>query len=730
MSGITVTDLLVRLRGDASGAKAAAEEAGSSVRTFGGIALAAGVAAAGLAVAVGTATVKMAGDFQAGMTTLVTGAGESESNIKMVGDAILKMAVDTGTSTKQLTDGMYMIESAGFHGADGLKVLQAAAEGAKVGNADLGTVADATTTLLKDFAGTGLNASQAVNALITTVASGKTHMEDLAASLSHVAPTASAVGISLEDMLAAMATMTGEAVPAADAATYLRQAIIALEAPGKKAKDTLKSIGLTSTEVSDAMKQSLPEALQMITDHLKKKFPEGSAAYVAAIKDIAGGSKQMQAFLDLTGTHMKDFGANALKLGHDVYFGKDSIAGWGDVQKDFNHKIDQSKSVIETLGIKIGTALLPVVGRLFDWFNAQLPKAFDTVTGWLNKAGQGVDYVKTHMDQMRPILAGVAAVIGVALVAAFYSWAAAAWAAAAGVIGATWPVLAIAAAIGLLVAGIVWAYQNWGWFRVAVNAVRDALGWLKDRIGDLLGKIGDFLGWVGRLRDELLVKLHPAIKNVSEKLAELHKWFNDKVLPVLKQLWAYFNANILPILQKVGNFIKDSVVSHLQQLWDIISTKVMPILGKLADGIGKGVGIEFKAFGDTINNVFGFIGNLLGQLGKLKDALGKIKFPSFGGLHLPGMAEGGVSPGGVTLVGERGPELALFPAGTRVIPAAQTSALMQSGNTTGFSSGSGGYGSRQPVIVQNHLYIDGRELAIRLLPHQVQQIRQATGVRS
>src|SRR5579859_1931727 len=305
----TVAQLAVAISAKTGQAESGLSKVG---KLFGGIPGVASLAALGTVVGVvgiGVAVTKMAGDFQAGMTSLVTGAGESSSNIKLVSDGILKMAVDTGTSTQQLTDGMYMIESAGFHGKAGLDVLRAAAEGAKVGNADLGVVADATTTILKDFGGTGITASGAVNELIATVANGKTHMADLAASLSQILPTASAAGIGLKDVMGAMATMTGEGVPAADAATYLRQTMIALEAPSAGTVKALKAVGLSSSAVSAEMKKSLPGALKMITDAVGKEFPVGSAQYVAALKNIAGGSKQMQGMLDLTGTHMKDFQA-------------------------------------------------------------------------------------------------------------------------------------------------------------------------------------------------------------------------------------------------------------------------------------------------------------------------------------------------------------------------------------------------------------------------------------
>src|SRR5262249_41214254 len=159
------------------------------------------------------------------------------------------LATDTGTSTKQLTDGMYMIESAGYHGAQGLDVLKAAAEGAKVGNADLGTVANGITTIMTDFADKNISASPATNTLIAAVAAGKTHMADLSSALAMVLPTASSAKVGLTDVMSAMATMTGEGVPAADAATYLRQTLMTLSAPSKQVSDELNNIGLTSQQV-------------------------------------------------------------------------------------------------------------------------------------------------------------------------------------------------------------------------------------------------------------------------------------------------------------------------------------------------------------------------------------------------------------------------------------------------------------------------------------------------
>ena len=190
---------------------AASETTGSKV--MGGLQKAS-TAIIGIGVAVAAYSVKAATNFQSLTTALVTGAGESEKNLKMVSDGILAMAGKVGQTPAQLAQGLYMIESAGYHGSAGLTVLQAAAEGAAVGSAQMETVANALTTAMHDFNIPVSKANNVTSALIETVASGKTHLQDLASSMGKVMPVASALGVSMQGVLGAMATMTNSGLSA------------------------------------------------------------------------------------------------------------------------------------------------------------------------------------------------------------------------------------------------------------------------------------------------------------------------------------------------------------------------------------------------------------------------------------------------------------------------------------------------------------------------------------
>ena len=528
---------------DLAKTKVAAEETTASAETASGgfNKLAVGALAAGVAVGViAEKTIKAASTYQSQLTALVTGAGESQSNINMISKDLLQMAVQTGTTTTQLTSGLYMIESAGFHGAAGLNVLKAATEGAKVGNADLGTVADATTTIMKDFGGT--LPTQAVNTLIATVANGKTHMSDLASSLSAILPTASSAKVSLNDVMGAMATMTGEGVPAANAATYLRQTIIGLEAPSTAAKTALQNVGLSSDQVASTMQKSLPDALKMITDAVGKKFPEGSAQYVQAIKDISGGSKTMQGMLDLTGQHMKDFQGNVGSVSDAVKKGGNAIQGWGDVQKDTSFKTEQLKAALETASISIGQKLLPVVNIFI--------KDLTTLVSWLS---QHLSLILKIVGVIAPLAAGILIVVG-----AMKAWEAAQ--AALNVVMDMNPVLlAIMAVAAIAILVVTHWNQVKQWFD-------DFWHWLKDNWKTVVSIMLPFLAL-----PILIISHWKAIATFFDQL-----W--QEVEGFVKQHWKIIIDLILgPIGLIISNW--SAIANFFSQLWKDIETIVKSIVG-------------------------------------------------------------------------------------------------------------------------------------------------------
>ncbi len=260
-----------------------------------------GLALGGLGAFAGLAYegVKSAISFQEGLTSLATGAGESEKNLKKVGDGILSISGQTATSSTDLTNGMYMIESAGYHGAAGLSVLKAAAEGAKVGNADLQTVADALTSTLNAYGMKASNATAVTNEMVATVAAGKMHMNDLAQSLSAVLPTAAAAGISYAQVGGAIATMTSQGMSAQQATQDLANTIRSLQNPNQTAISEMQQLGLNSQDVAKNIgKNGLTGTLSTLVNAITTHMGPAGLVIQSAFKNSTVAAQDAQTMLN------------------------------------------------------------------------------------------------------------------------------------------------------------------------------------------------------------------------------------------------------------------------------------------------------------------------------------------------------------------------------------------------------------------------------------------------
>ncbi len=453
---------------------------------------------AALAVAgIGAASLYAAGNFQQAMTRIETGAGEAHAAIASDSQGVLRMMSEVGVGAKGLTEALYFVNSAGYHGAAGLNVLKVSAQGAKVGVAEIPTVVDAVTTALNAFHLKASDATDVMNALIGAETYGKMSLEDLAGSLSSVAPAAAVAGVKLHEVLAAMSVMTAQGTPAANAATYLRQVIGQLSSPTAKAAKQMEALGLNSTKVAWTVgNKGLAAAIQMLYNAIAKKMGPGGLVYLdklkkmnaessdfqkilanlppsaqtalGALANMTGGVKSMQAVLQLGGKNMATFQKDIAGINNKVEENKGQVEGWKAIQGNFNQKMAEAKASIEATSIRLGTMLLPkatatakAIGSLVGWFSRH--KAASQALGTALVALGAVwamyfTYVK--------IMAAVKAIKLMAV--AVKGWTVVQWAMNTSLYGC--PVIWIIGAVLLLVGVIILIATKTRWFQTAWNA--------------------------------------------------------------------------------------------------------------------------------------------------------------------------------------------------------------------------------------------------------------------
>ena len=611
---MALSPIMVELRGDISNftaamGKAKAETAklqtgaAQHMKQLEAVGKAAFLGLAGAAVIGGVAAVKAAANYQESLTQLVTGAGESEKNIKMVGDGMLAMAGKVGISADDLSKGMYLIESSGQHGAAGLLVLKAAAEGAKVGNADMASVANGLTTALNDYRIPASQAATVTSQLVATVAAGKTHMADLASSLATVLPAASSAHLGLTQVLGAMATMTSLGTPAADAATYLKQTIANLSNPTAKAAHEMKGLGLSSIDISSHLgARGLTGTLGILTDAIQKKMgpagtvlieslkksagsttafqkilanlPPTQQTFIGALATMVGGTKSMQAALELTGKNARVFAGNVKAISGTTTEAGGHVKGFALTQKDLNTQIANAKAAFHSLMIEVGEKLIPVITAAIDW-------------------------AKKH----KGILELLAGVIGGALLVAIGAF-------VAGFIAANAAALAIGAAIAGVVLGLKYLWDHFSSVRHIVTAVvktlREDLGrafhWLSGTLLPNLQKAWD-VAWGGVRK-----VIDGAVKFVRKLLADFAVF------------WKAHGAAITTIATHAWNLVKTTVTTAVKVMVDLIRPplEIMKSIFKVAWDVVKGViKTAWDLIGGTVRTGLKFIENVIGLFSDL-----------------------------------------------------------------------------------------------------------------
>src|SRR6266567_2036034 len=337
---------------------------------------------AAIALALGVVAFKAAANFQQGLNRLITGAGDVTDNMGLMGQSILGVSIATGVLTDKLLPAMYQIISAGQRGAEAEDTLAVAARGAVAEQANVVDVAKALTGAMTDYGTAQFNAVQYMNMFTRATQLGKITLEELSNSMGPLLPIARNLGINIQDVAAAMSTMTNANIPADRAATSLRFLFQSLENPTKKATAAMVDMGLNTVAVANQMKTSLPAALQMIYDAAKRAGPEGSVPFNRAVSDMIGGQRSLQAFLSLTGTHFATYVTNTKKVTDAMKASRTAVLGWDTAQKNLNVKLSQAWAAIQAVFIAVGTQLLP---KLTDLLGKIIP-VVQQFAAWVTNA--------------------------------------------------------------------------------------------------------------------------------------------------------------------------------------------------------------------------------------------------------------------------------------------------------------------------------------------------------
>jgi len=298
--------------------------------------------------------------------------------------ALKRVSDDSSINILSVAEGAYQaLSNQVASAADAHIFLAETADLANVAVANMETSVSAVSAIMNSY---GMNVSDTREisaALFATVEQGRLRLEDLANTIGNVTIVASQLGISYQEVLASIASLTRKGTSAANAQTYLRNAMLAMIKPSKAMTAALTKMGYASGRAAIdgegliGLFDKLYKVAGLSGDELAelaKLFPRIRGLIGAA--GLGGDLEGTLEIFESINDSMDNFndkvaqmeGSSIFKLRKELNEVRNSLIGVGEKLVDFTGNIPHLAEIINTLGvgaiIALGIALVGMVPKL------------------------------------------------------------------------------------------------------------------------------------------------------------------------------------------------------------------------------------------------------------------------------------------------------------------------------------------------------------------------------
>ena len=630
-------------------------------------------------VAAGTASAKMAVDFEDDMAKVSTIMDTNEMSVKDMQDAIIDLSNKTGIAVGDVADDVYNAISAGQKTGDAVAFVENSTKLATAGFAESGDTLNILTTILNAY---GLKAEEVTNVsdmLIQTQNLGKTTVAELSSAMGKVIPTANANHVALDQLCSGYAIMTANGVATAESTTYMNSMLNELGKTGSTTDVILRE--KTGKSFSELMKggASLADVLKIVQDAAKEDnksmndmFSSSEAAKAGVIllgdgtKKFNTTLKQMQkstgstdkAFSKMkTTSHSAKIAVNemknsALKLGTTMLNSASPAIEKGtkkihELTNKFNSLNEKQQQTVIKVGLvtaAIGPATV-ATGKLVKGVG-------DTVKGvkkGIEYGGKAVSAVKKVaakiIEKTAATAAGTTADTAATAATAAHTTATAAATATTGTMTAAQtalnvamklcPILMIVGLItGLIAAGVA-LYKNWD----KISAFGTKLwGNIKKDFNNIKKSVTDSFKKSGEAVENNVKKMTNSVKNsaigkaTSTVFKAIHKTVEDnmkasaasakKNLDEMKSAYKKNGGGIKGIVAATMTGIRNNYKSKYDEINKLTGGKLDIMVQKTREGFKKAANSIAEKVSQARKNASSFATGIVTEVGKIP---GKVK---------------------------------------------------------------------------------------------------------
>jgi len=296
--------------------------------------------------------IKSAGEFGgqfAEITTLFDATGQDVDKFRK---NILNYSVDSVKSIEDINKSIYAAISAGIDYKDSLDFLNVAEKLSVAGKADLEATTKVLVSTLNAY-GAGVDqAEKYSDVFFKTVQVGQTTMPELAASMAQVTSIATAGGVPIETLTAAIATLTAKGMPTSQAITSIRGALIAMVKPTGEAAEMARTLGIDFSASALASKGF---------DGVLREVMTATGGNVDMIAKLFTGVEGLGAALSLGADDASLFAKNIEAMANATGA---TAAGYDKMAQEFEQVNQRMANAFKVTMISIGEELMPAYGSI------------------------------------------------------------------------------------------------------------------------------------------------------------------------------------------------------------------------------------------------------------------------------------------------------------------------------------------------------------------------------
>lgn len=340
-------------------------------------------------VALGTSALKVAVDFEQGMSNVQAISGATGGDLEKLRDQAIDLGESTAFSSAEVAEAMTEMAKAGWDTQSILDGMSGVLDAAAASGEGLASVSTIVADSITGFGLAASDSARVADVLTYAANAGTIGIEDLGETFKYIAPVAKTLGFTIEDVTTATAAMSTAGIKGSQAGTSLKNTLANLVKPTDAMAAVMDDLGISVTD-SDGNFKSLDEIVTM----LRSSFDGLTEEQKAHDATVLAGKEGMSGLLALLSTSQEEYDALSDAMENSAGVAKKTAEV---MQDNLASKYEQFTGSLESMSIKFMDLVLPT-----------LTKGTEAATGLIEKFSE----MPEESKKSALAFAGIAAAAG------------------------------------------------------------------------------------------------------------------------------------------------------------------------------------------------------------------------------------------------------------------------------------------------------------------------------